>query len=189
MIAAALIFAYSVGTPFFPEAPGTAWTYELTVLGQRGTLVQRVSANHGGKLSLAMTATLGKQTTTSAEELQVLGGTIARTRGAVGLLSPALPLFSGAPGSWEWQGTATLGGVSRKAWASVEVDSPAQISVPVGRFSAHRIRVAMTIEADGKRVTLPTTYWFAKGVGWVKVQAELPAGTVDLNLKEFKPFG
>lgn len=172
------LFALASNPTGFPSNPGSIWTYDLTVLRKRGTMEQRVASYDDGRISLSMHGQIGKGSVNSSEVWLLQGGMIARASSGQGEYRPPLPVFKGGAGSWNWRGT--LGG--RPAAADVSVSPGEAVTTPAGSYQANRIEVNLIVDDNSIR----TTYWFAKTVGWVKIESDLPGGVVTLSLRSVR---
>lgn len=174
MIIAALALASA-----FPCALGTNWNYEISVLGQKGALSQRVVEVNGPDVILESTGSLGSSRSTSRETWRLPeSGEIFKVADRQGAFSPPIPIFKGDAGQWKWSGTVIHDGEQSHANADVSVFPHAKLITPAGGFNAYEISLDLQIGDQ----TISNRYWYAKGVGWVRIEAYLPGGTVSLSL-------
>ncbi|MCH8273447.1 MAG: hypothetical protein IH851_01490 [Armatimonadetes bacterium] len=180
-------------TPYFPVSEGTEWTYDLRAAGGSGELTQWITESravkNGWEVSVRTRAKMGDDAVVGAERLLVSGDEITRVAGPQGRLSPGLPILRAgarAGDSWKWSGTVTSLAGTASAEADVYVLQPESLKTPAGRFDAVRVQVHMRITGEDGVAELVKRYWFVKGVGWVRVETDMPAGRVTIVLRRFR---
>ncbi len=171
--------------PLFPVTVGVEWTYDLQSLSFKGTLVQRIEQSApsgiGHELRISSKATLGGQVVYGEERILVSDTTIHKITGPMGAYMPSLCVFSSSgTRSWSWDGSV---GEASAARAEVRRLSDARLTLPVGRYDAIVSEIGLQI---GNIVTT-SRYWLSRGVGWVRIEHDMPGGTLTAELLKFKP--
>lgn len=178
------LLAAAIGTgAFFPTSVGTEWRYEVEVLGAKGSLTQTIEDSKGTpdgtELLISSKTLLGGQTITGFERVVVGHAVLYRLSNSLGNFEPALCLAS-TETMWEWTGKV---GDNNSSRANGRLVAPKRIRVPAGEFET----VVYEIELHAGALTTVSRYWFAKGVGWIRIEHELPGGTLIAELTEFRP--
>ncbi len=145
-------------------------------------MAQRVVEVSGSDVTIEAAGSLGSNRTVSRETWRLpQSGDIFKVSGRQGAFSPPIPLFKGDRGEWTWSGMVTRDGEQSAATAHVSVSKPAELQTPAGKFSAYEISLDIQLGEQ----TVSNRYWYAKGVGWVLIEADLPGGRVSLSLTKF----
>ena len=183
----------SVRTTYFPTSVGTTWIYELTVLGQEGvvtyTIVEPYGLPDAQEFKLKIEARLGKRTVISYETYKVSSTGITQIATARGRMEPGLMILrveAKEGDTWKWHGRIFGKGDPSDAGAQVSILRTETLITPAGRYQTILSQVEMKITSDREEIVIPTRYWFAEGIGWVKIETDLPGGTLTLVLKSFK---
>jgi hypothetical protein len=168
--------------PLFPTTVGAEWTYSLEALALRGSLVQRVESavqtENGHELKISSMAELGGKVVIGEERLLVTPSAIFRLSGSMGTYQPSLCIY--AERDWTWLGTV---GEADNARANGRALSEGTLLLPAGRF----ITKASEVSVQFGSTYTTSRYWLSKGVGWVRIEHDMPGGILVAELKEFKP--
>ena len=168
-------------TPLFPIAVGTECTYSLEAPSLKETLIQRVESavqsEYGHELKISSTAELGGKVVLGEERLLVTPDSVFRLSGSMGFYQPSLCIF--AERDWSWSGAV---GEASNARANGRALSETTLHLPAGRFVARASEVSVQFGA-----TYTTSrYWLSKGLGWVRIEHDLPGGILVAELKKYK---
>jgi hypothetical protein len=167
---------------FFPLTLGSSWTYQGKAGTQPLTMTATVSSvKQDGDNSTAVL--LWSQDGQTFKEETYLAGPTGITRSKSGVygssvLNPPIvvipyPLTVGK--KWAWKGDiSTVNVPSVPATSEGWVAEREQVKTSAGSFNAFRVDVSFTMTIAGNKITSPSTYWFAPGVGLVKQMATSP---------------
>lgn len=178
MFGAATILLLGVSElPLIPVGVGTEWVYDLDVSGVKGSLSQTVvtslKVHNGWEVAIRSRIVFGSDATSSVERWIVRSNFVGRVEGAWGVHVPALPLCI-LSGSMAWSGKV---GDSTGS-AMITAFDGGRIKTPVGEFETIASSVSLRAVLSGRYVSLPATYWLSRGVGFVRIEADLPGGSL-----------
>jgi hypothetical protein len=135
-----------------------------------------------GKTECARLEMIVDGKTRSFEHLAVADGVLARHSFEGKQVSPPIPLLKLPPKDGEkWNVESKLDGQVYKGQLAVSLE---KVKVPAGEYAAYKVSGP---EMDLNGTKLSVTYWFASGVGLVKLQSELAGLKVVHELEKITP--
>ena len=182
----------------FPGGVGSRWVYQVRMTTQQsgvapestqveieGRVISVVRAGSQRKIVMRM-GTKEFQTGTDTylldqkELLRVSTGT-----GGIEKMTPPLPLLKAPikPGrAWAWKGVKLdAAGAPHDASAEVKVGVRELVKTPAGSYRAYRVMMNLTAVALQGKVAVPTSIWFAPGVGMVRIAGKVAAGPMKMD--------
>jgi hypothetical protein len=168
---------------YFNTRVGDTLVYEQTVGGkvtEMTTVVDSVEEKDG-----VLTVTIKRKgVTDSTEKVQVTqaGVTILPTEGqGYSVPIPMLKLPAKKGDQWE-----VPGGKDSKVEFRLGYMGEEEVEVPAGKFKAHRVSMKI-VPAGVKEFGMTVSFWFAPGIGPVKMIGEGPSPEIVQVLKSFTP--
>lgn len=164
---------------YYPLNPGDEWVYKSA--GKEIRVVTRDVAEKDG-VRTGTLVTLTGETEVATETIRVDKSGVHRTHINALALDPPLTMISFDPtreNKWEVKGRVQNAEIA----GTYEVAGKDEVEVPAGKFTA------VNVVADLKLAAAPVTvkYWFAEGVGQVKLQFQVAGQVTTLDLKAYKP--
>jgi hypothetical protein len=181
------------GPDYWPLKVGNMWTIGGTFNGR--DMTQVVTVTKVERQGSAVLATLDYKLSGQSinmEVYRVSAQAVERmTSGPNGSvkLDPPLPVirYPLADGkSWTWSGVIITAGQKVQGSSKLSVAGPMTVKTPAGTFKAMRVHSALTVEAQGQKVSIPNDYWFVANVGMVQQSAVLGGQTVVGKLTKYK---
>lgn len=168
-------------TGFWPMNVGSSWTFAGKMgdqqFGQTYSVSDRQPEGNGEHISVTDTVD-GKVLDIECYQKNANGLYRAGSdlRPSDGSEVPFLLLPAGIkPGqTWNWQGDVTKQGKKAKAVQKLTAVGIETVQTPSGRYQAIHIHSDLAVTLNGAKLHFPNDYWFAEGVGPVKLSAEVP---------------
>lgn len=166
------VCAYAGDSAYQPLAVGNRWEYSVTGPdGAKSKMSSRIADKRklNNQDAFEMSLVVGKDESKSLF-LWTNRGLIQAESSLLKFNPPFLeiksPVKAGA--KWDWTGTVTIGGIQYPATAHLALSGPMKVKVAAGTFSAMTISRTVNVKTGDKTMTVTSTDWYAKDVGWVK---------------------
>lgn len=188
MLAPILLISSLAVEPSFPVEKGTTWEYVLDAGGVQGDLTQVIEASvqkpSGWELTLRNEMKFGAERATATERLLVSTGGVFRLSCPHGDFEPGLQIAGGAKDT-EWRGIIDGQWGRISSTGETRVVGTTKLNVPAGAFETQESSAIYSFEINGRKSSSQCGYWFAPGVGFVRMDATLPVGRVRAELRKF----
>ena len=162
-------------TSYFPNKVGAKWVY--TEDGQDHTEVVTAVQKKDGTTTVTIGREEGRQTPPRGTFAVSATGVFKTGDGAATITPPLCLVKLPHKDGGEWDAALTMQGT--KLMGTRTAHGPEKVQVPAGTFLAIRVESEMNLRGTAWR----TTYWYAPGVGEVKMQS----GKKVRELKSFTP--
>lgn len=165
---------------YFPLNPGDEWVYELPG-GMTARIVTRdVTEKDGAKTGTLVTLLGEKEVATETVRVDKTG--VHRTHIAEQAIEPPVTMISFDP-ERENKWTVKAKVQSQEIVGSYEVAGTDDVEVAAGKYAA--VKVVADLKITGQPAKFQ--FWFAEGVGSVKVVFEIAGTTQEMTLKAYNP--
>lgn len=165
---------------YFPLNPGDEWVYELPG-GMTARVVTRDVTEKDGVKTGTLVTLVGEQEV-ATETVRVDKAGVHRTRIAERAIEPPVTMISFDPEREnKWTVKAKVQG--QEIAGSYEVAGKEDVEVSAGKYAA--VKVLADLKVAGQPAQFQ--FWFAEGVGQVKVVFEIGGLKQEMTLKEYNP--
>ena len=88
---------------------------------------------------------------------------------------------------WAWTGSLTAAaGQTINGTATLKVAARETIKSAAGTFQAFRVDMVLNITAQGQKLQIPNSYWFAPGAGLVRQKATVGPATIEATVSKIQ---
>ncbi|MGL4555278.1 MAG: hypothetical protein ACRC33_29275 [Gemmataceae bacterium] len=163
----------------YPMTVGTTWTYRV---GENRYDIKLTKMEKVGKTDCARLEMIVDGKARSFEHLAVTDGVLSRYSFEAKEANPPIPLLKLPPKAGEkWNVESKLDGQVYKGTLESTLE---KVKVPAGEYPAVKV-AGPDMDLNGAKFSV--TYWFASGVGLVKLQSELAGLKVVFELEKVTP--
>lgn len=165
---------------YFPLNPGDEWVYELPGGTTARVITRDVAEKDGTKTGTLVTLVGEKEVATETVRVDRAG--VHRTNIAEHAIEPPVTMISFDPEREnKWTVKAKVQG--QEIAGSYEVAGKEGVEVPAGKYAAVKVVADLTVAGQPAKFQ----FWFAEGVGQVKVVFEIAGTKQEMTLKEYHP--
>jgi hypothetical protein len=173
---------------YYPLQVGNQWSYKVKVVGIDTTMVTRIAKIETIKDQpyARLEAELNGKVVATENLRKTKKGIIRLRTNDIEAEPPFLLLKLPAKPGDKWEGTFTAKGEKCKFHS--EIFAEETIAVPAGKFKALRVSILLY----QRKMIINSTYWFARGIGFVKQTVDTPGEkasdgfNITLELEKYK---